>query len=343
MKNPFGLDIGSTTMKLVSLIKSHEKISLDAAVTAPVPPKGMISDSILDMEEMSQAIKSAVEKAQIKGRSVNVALPETNVYTKVIEMPILSDKELSSAIYWEAEQYIPVPLPSVRLVWTVLYRPKHYTPQEKMQVLMVGAPTSIIKKYQQILGSAGLEIAAMETEIVSIVRAVAYGQTTLPPSLIVNIGSISTSLAIVKDSIMVFVFSVPTGGKALSKAISVDFGVSEEEADKYKMAYGVLGEGPANKLGKATKPILSSIILEIKKALAFYSQRYPKEKAVKQILLTGGTAKLPGIESFFAQESGIETAIANPWRNILGNSAQKELLANAPDYATAIGLALRDD
>src|SRR3990167_8029640 len=138
-KKAFGLDVGATTMKLVWL-GGQKGFTLLSCLIAPTPPKGMFSSSPIDEEEMAQAIKKAMEEANIKAKSVNVALPENQVYTKVIEMPVLSDRELTSAIYWEAEQYIPVPLSNITLVWSVLKRPKSPSPTEKMEVLMVGAP-----------------------------------------------------------------------------------------------------------------------------------------------------------------------------------------------------------
>ena len=96
------------------------------------------------------------------------------------------------------------------------------------------------------------------------------------------------------------------------------------------------------KIGKATEPILNSILSEVKKSLAFYTQKYKEDTPIRQIILSGGTAKLPGIGIFFANNSGIETAIANPWKNLASQSIPKEILDNGPDYTIAVGLAMRD-
>src|SRR3989338_9462943 len=121
-KKIFGLDIGATTMKLVALSKDKTGYLLNNAIIAPSPPKGMLSQSPIDEEEMANAIKKAIEDAKIVTKSANIALAENQVYTKVIEMPNLSDRKLSSAIYCEAEQQIPVPLSNITLVWNVLER-----------------------------------------------------------------------------------------------------------------------------------------------------------------------------------------------------------------------------
>src|SRR3989338_1612823 len=160
-KDVFGLDIGATTMKLVWLKHGKGGYVLNAAMIAPTPPKGILSESPLDEEEMARAIKKIKDDAGVSIKRVNVALAENQVYTSVVEMPYLSDRELSSAIYWEAEQHIPVPLSSISLTWTVLKKPQDNVSREKMQVLIVGAPALLINKYQKVIGMAGLNIKFM--------------------------------------------------------------------------------------------------------------------------------------------------------------------------------------
>jgi len=340
-KKPFGLDIGATTIKLVFLEGQKGGYIYKTSLIAPSSAKGMLSESPLDEEEMAQTIRKAVNDAHIDSKYVNVALAENQVYTKVLEMPVLSDRELASAIYWEAEQYIPVPLANVTLTWNVLKRPDHPTSGDKMQVLMVGAPTMLVKKYQKILLMAGLTINSMETEILSTIRSLVLGEN-FPPTLIISIGAVSTSFAIVRNGIMIFTYSMSMGGSAINRAIATDFGLTPAQAEEYKKVYGVSGKSLGGKIGQATEPILNSILMEAKKSLAFYTQKYKDETPIRQILLSGGTAKLPGIEIFFANNSGIETAIANPWKVLSSQAVPKEVLDNASDYTIAVGLAMRD-
>ncbi len=340
-KKPFGLDIGATTIKLVFLEGQKGGYIYKSSLIVPSSPKGMLSESPLDEEEMAQTIQKAVNDANISSKYVNVALAENQVYTKVLEMPVLSDRELASAIYWEAEQYIPVPLTNITLTWNILKRPEHPVSADKMQVLMVGAPTMLIKKYQKILLMAGLIVNSMETEILSTIRSLVLGET-FPPTLIISIGAVSTSFAIVRNGVMVFTYSMSIGGAAINRAIATDFGLTSVQAEEYKKVYGVSGKSLGGKIGQATEPILNSILSEAKKSLAFYTQKYKDESPIRQILLSGGTAKLPGIEIFFANNSGIETAIANPWKVLSAQAIPKEVLDNASDYTIAVGLAMRD-
>lgn len=341
MKNKsFGLDIGGEATKVVWLSKEKNGFFLNAVLTSPTPPKGMLSESPLDQEEMAQVIRNLALEAKIATRNVSIALPENEVYTRVIEMPALSDKELVSAIYWEAEQYIPIPLTSVTLDYRVLSRPENSGSGEKMSVLLVGAPTQLIEKYQKVIALSGFNIASIETELLSIIRSVAIGET-FPTALIVHVGTITTSLCIVHKGILTFAYTIPTGGLAISRAIAADFGFSLKQAEEYKKVYGLSNASLGGKIGAVAKPVLQSILTEMKKALAFNDEKY-KEDPVKQIVLSGGTAKLPGLVTFFAQESGIETVIANPWKILTDQEVPKEIVDNASDYTIAVGLAMRE-
>lgn len=340
-KKAFGLDIGATSIKLVWLDGKKGAFILKAASISPAPQRGMMSEAALDNEEMAQALAKAAKDAGVDSRIVNVALSENQVYTKVLEMPVISDRELASAIYWEAEQYVPVPLQNITLVWNVLKRPNQPGQGDKMQILMVGAPTVLVGKYQKILQMAGFTVKSMETEILATIRSLVLDET-FPTSLIVNIGAISTSFAIVRNGVMVFTYSMSIGGAAINRAIATDFGLTAQQAEEYKRVYGISQKSLGGQIGKATEPILNSILSEIKKSIAFYSQKYKDDSPIRQIILSGGTAKLPGIEIFFANNSGIETAIANPWKVLASQQMPKEILDNASDYTIAVGLAMKD-
>jgi type IV pilus assembly protein PilM len=329
-KKPFGLDIGASSIKLVWLEKEKDGFILKSAHKVAAPLKGMMSESPLDQEEMAQAIQRSVIESKIASKLVNIAVSESQVYTKVLEMPPLSDRELQSAIYYEAEQYIPVPLANVSLTWSVLERPEKTEAGGKMKVLMVGAPNALINKYKKVLGMAGFEINAL------------VPNTSFPPTLVVNIGALSTSLAIVRNGVLVFTYSQTIGGSAISRAIATDFGFSQAQAEEYKKQYGVLDETLGGKISRVTQPILNAILEEIKKSLVFYAQRY-KDFPIAQILLCGGTSRLPGIDAYFAQGSGVETVIANPWKVLVPQEVPKEILDSAPDYTIAVGLAMRED
>lgn len=337
----FGLDIGLTTMKVCWLDIEKKNIRYLASLSAPSLAKGMTSESPFDHQEMAAAINKLVIDAKISTNNVSVALPENRVYTKVIEMPNLSEKELSSAIYWEAEQYIPAPLDTMILDWSVLKKPNSNDTASKMQVLLVSAPKQLISRYQSILELAGLTVAGIETEVLSVIRSVVANEH-FPTTLILNIGALSTSLSIVQNGVIIFTYLIPLGGVALTRAIAADFGFSLSQAEEYKKIYGLSDKNFGGKISNAIRPILTSISAEVKKAITFHSDRFKSESPITQLLLTGGSALLPGIDSYFVQSLGIETVTGNPWKLLNIQGVPADVQPRGPEFAVAIGLALKE-
>ncbi|HSA84280.1 MAG TPA: type IV pilus assembly protein PilM [Patescibacteria group bacterium] len=339
--NSFGLDIGTSSIKLAWLGRENNLFEYVSAFFAPSPPIGLQSESVLDHQEIAQFIKKYVTQAKITTNSVNISLPEGQVFTKVLDMPALSEKEIANAIYWEAEQYIPAQLDAMTLDWSILRRPFEATSSQKMQVLLVAAPLQLVKRYQTIIELAGLSVASIETEIISVVRSLISSKNA-PTSLVMHIGSLSTSLAIIQGGIMVFNYSIPLGGIAMTRAIATDFGLSPTQAEEYKKVYGLSDKNFGGKVGKAIQPILTEIVAEVRKAIAFYVSRYKSESPLSQILLTGGGAGLPGIDLFLVQTIGLETVIANPWKILNIQRVPDALQPYGAEYASAIGLALKE-
>ncbi len=339
--NIFGLDIGTSSIKVVWLDRDKEVIKYASALAVPTPQQGIQSESPFDQQELAQIINKLVIDAKITTNNVSIALSENHAFTKVIEMPMLSEKELSSAIYWEAEQYIPVPLDTVNLAWSILRPIKTSLAEERMQVLLVAAPKELIQRYQTVLDIAGLTVVSVETEILSVVRSLLPKENT-PTSLVANIGSLSTSLGIVQKGVLAFNYTVPLGGIALTRAIASDFGLQPVQAEEYKRVYGLSDKNFGGKIGKAIEPILQTLLNEVKKAMTYYAEKDKNESPITQILFTGASANLPGLGVYFAQNIGVETVIANPWRMLNIQAVPEQIETSGPEYSVAVGLALKE-
>jgi type IV pilus assembly protein PilM len=337
----FGLDIGISNIKAVWLNREKDLISYISAHSAVTPSPGIQSESPFDHQELAQTINKLIADAKITETRVSIALPENHIFTKVIDMPVLSDKELSSAIYWEAEEHIPASIDTMSLSWSVIKKPNQAKSDQKMQVLLVAAPNQLIKRYQSILELAGLSVVSIETETLSIIRGV-FKEDYPPTSIIMNFGTMTTTLAIVQAGVIVFTYTIPLGGVALTRAIASDFGLSLDQAEEYKKTYGLSDKNLSGKVGKSIEPIFTNIIMEVKKAIAFYNEKYKNESPISQLILAGATANLPGIDVFFVKNIGIETVIANPFKMLNINGVPNNLQISGPEYAVACGLALKE-
>jgi type IV pilus assembly protein PilM len=339
METIIGLDLGSHTIKLIELGKDGNQYTLMAAGSAPTPPKALSSAVAADQEAMAVAIKQLLKDTGAKSRSVNIALPESKVFTRVIEVPQLSSRELASAIKWEAEQYIPLPLEEVNVDFTVLRESKD-TGTNKMEVLLVAAPKTLLDTYLHILELSELTAIGAETEIIATSRALIRSVPTVKTVMIIAMGAQTTDIAILRTGTLVFTRSISAGGEALTRAVSQSLDFNLTQAEEYKKIYGLQKDKLEGKLITAFKPIMESIIGETKRAMAFYEEKY-KEEHVESILLSGGTSRLPGMVIYMAESMGVEVQQANPWIGIAKEARFNVLNTEGPNFSVAVGLALR--
>lgn len=158
--------------------------------------------------------------------------------------------------------------------------------------------------------------------------------------MIVSIGVKTTDLAILRDGVLTFTRSISAGGEALTRSIAQKFGFEFTQAEEYKKAYGVEADKVEGKILASVKPILDTIIGEIKRAVAFYQQKY-RDESIGTLLLNGGTARLPGMVVHLTEQVGIETQLANPWVGITKDVRFNVLDGEGPSFGIAVGLALR--
>lgn len=340
MNTIVGLDIGSHTIKLIELGKDAGGITLLAGGSVATPPKALTSTSPADYQAVAAAIRQLIKDTGARSQEVNIALPESQVFTRVIEMPQLSARELSSAIQWEAEQYIPLPLDQVNMDFTVLRESKE-TGTNMMEVLLVASPKALLERYLSILELADLTILSAETEIIAASRSLARAAANVKTVLVVSLGAQTTDLAILRGGVLAFTRSISSGGEALSRALVQGLDFNPTQAEEFKKTYGLEQDKLEGKIVSAVKPIMDTIIGEMKRAVVFYQEKHKQER-IETIILSGGTAKLPGMVVYIAQSMGLEAQLANPWVGIRRDERFRVLEGEGVTFAVAVGLALRE-
>lgn len=339
MIKQLGLDIGSHTIKLIEMGKDGSNYTLLSAGSIVTPPKALTSNLETDQDALAETIKQLMKQIGARTRDVNISLPESLVFTRVIEVPQLTTKELASAIRWEAEQYIPLPLDQVNIDFSILRNSKE-TGSNKMDVLLVASPKTLIDKYLTILDRAELNPIGAETEIISTCRAFIRSVQTVRTVMIISLGAQTTDLAILRAGMLSFTRSISAGGEALSRALIQGLDFNQLQAEEFKKTYGLEKDKLEGKIVEAVKPIMDTIISETKRAVAFYQEKF-KDEHVEVILISGGTAKLPGMVPYIAEAMGIEVQIGNPWLGVKKDSRFAILDTEGATFSVAVGLAMR--
>lgn len=335
----FGLDIGSHNLKIVQLAKSGKQYRLVAFGSGPSIRKGLASEADADLTALAEAIKKLHQEAKISTKNVTTALPQDQVFTRTVNLPPLSEKELQSAIKWEAEQYVPIPLEEATIAHQIVGQIKIDT-QQKTQVLIVAAPKRLVNKTLKVLKTAGLNCIGLETEIVAMAKSLVAPGGDI--ALVIDLGAKATDMAVVENGLVVFSRSISTAGEALTRAVASGLGLDPTQAEAYKKAYGADPQKLEGKVREAIGPILDVVVKEVEKTVEYY--RSETKKAVKRVILSGGTAGLPEVVSLMASKLSLEIQVGDPFAQVIMEEALKKRLSQvqAPFYAVAVGLSMKN-
>lgn len=334
-----GLDIGTKTIKIVELDAAGASFTLSAS--GIVGFSGNSVEKIIDDKEMSafaQVIKRLHAETGVSSHDVTLSIPEQGAFTRTVTFPLLTDAEITSAVKWELEQYIPIPAAEAISQHIILERNEKSSPPSVL-VLLVAAPRILVEKYTRVVQMAGLNPVAVETELIALTRALAPVDKT---SLLIDLGANSTDIAIARNGMLCFSRSIPLAGEAFTRAVSQGLSINPAQAEEYKKTYGFAQAQLEGKIKTALDPVLRLIVDEVKKAISFY-QSEQKNEPPTIIQISGGTSGMPQIITSLTELLGIEVSIANPFTKIkVDPETAKKLAPYAPLYSIAVGLAMRE-
>lgn len=329
------IDIGTYTIKIVQG-KQGKKPSLERIIETFNTAGVAVPADEVSFDKLQVLIDAVFTDNKLSRRDVRISLPETVVSTKVIEIPSLSDAELSSAIGWQAEKYIPIPPEELSLEYQVLFRPNK-NDNAPMRVLLIGTRKKVVERYVELFNAIGIEPALIETQLLSVMRSLDFTVQD-PTTLIVHLGSSSMDLALVAKSELQFVVSHINGGQLLSRTLEQTLALTIDQAEQYKRTYGLDPAQFQGKVRQALLPALSVLITEIRKTIQFYLAQHPQDP-VQRIVLSGGTALLPGLVQHITSELGVETLVAAPFAQASGTVPST---INHPSFTVVMGLLMRE-
>jgi type IV pilus assembly protein PilM len=329
------LDIGTYSIKAISG-KSGKNPQIERVAEVFNSTGLAVPTDDASEEKLVNLLESIITDNDLPRTDVRLALPETIISTKVIEVPPLSDAELASAIGWQAEQHIPIPPEELSLEYQVLYRPpkRDKTP---MRILLVGARKQVVERYVNMFHTMGIEPSLLETQIIAVIRSLVVTPED-PVTLVVHMGASSMNMALVKAGELQFVTTHLNGGQLLTKALEQTVGLDSVQAEKYKRTYGLDETQFQGKVKAALLPAVAILISEIKKAVQFYVHQFPQE-TVQRIVLSGGSAALPNLVQHVTAELGTEVLVAAPFTDASGTIPET---INAPAMSVCMGLLLRE-
>ena len=336
----FALDVSGSSFKILQLGKQGSATAIQAYSDTPMPKGLLVNDDITDAKAFGQLLRQALQKpryGRIDTRYAAVSLPESKSFVRVIQIPVMSDKEAENAVPFEAENFIPMPIDQVYLDWQ-----KISEKNGRMNILIMASPKDFVDKYLSILDGAGITAAALEVESQSCRRALLDFSST-ETSLIIDLDAFRSSMIMVEDGSLQFTSSIPVAGNTFTEAIAKALSIAPAKAEEIKQQVGISNTAEYPNIRTSVMPVLNNLSSEIKNILNFHTDH--SEKQVSKIILAGGSAKLKNLAEFlqpeFADYPGLQVTLGNPWINFTGLTANPMDIYESLSFVTAIGLAMR--
>jgi type IV pilus assembly protein PilM len=346
-----GIDMGSTSIKIVELKKIGKKITLATygfSENSDLPQQ----DWQKDIGSTAKVIRQICDESGVISRNSISALPTFSVFSSLINLTNVAKKDMAGAVHWEAKKVIPLPLEDMVLDWKVVASEagdKKKKGGNNVRVLLTGAPKTLVKKYVQIFKQAQINLLSLETETFSLIRSLLGNDKST--AMIVEFGASTTDVTIIDKGIPMLNRSIDVGGIALTGAIAKQLGIDYDRAEQFKYDLGVSGikkiEREQNKkaekadVPKVISDTLSPIVNEIKYAINLFQNKYKRN--TEKIILSGGSSLLSDLTPYLSSLLDVKVIIGDPWSRVDYPEELKPLLLEiGPRMSVAVGLALRE-
>jgi len=337
-----GLDISSTSVKLLELSRHGDRYRVETYAVKPLPPNAVVEKNINDQEAVAEVIKAMIKQSKTKLKYAAVAVAGSAVITKMIDLPAgLTDDAMETQISLEADQYIPFPLEEVAIDFEV----QGVSPRnpDQVEVLLAACRRENVEMRAGVVQLSDLIPEKVDIEAYSMERAFELISEQLEDQegqvvAIIDIGATMTTLSVLVDGKTVYTREQLFGGKQLTEEIQRRYGLSREEAGLAKKQGGLPDDYETEVLG----PFQEAVVQQVTRSLQFFFSA-SQYNDVDYIILAGGVASLEGLVGLIEEKLGTQTVVANPFARMSVSSRVNAVsLANdAPSLMIVTGLAMR--
>lgn len=337
-----GVDISSTSVKLLELSRTGDRLTVESYAVQPMPPNSVVEKNIAEVDSVARTLADVVARSKTKIKETAVAVAGSAVITKVIDMASnLSDDAMEAQISVEADQYIPYPLDEVAIDFEV--QGPSDRASDQVEVLLAACRRENVDTRVEVLEAAGLVPRIVDVEVYAMERAFALivdqlGLDDEYTVAIVDIGATMTTLSVLAAGQTIYTREQLFGGRQLTEEIQRRYGLSVQEAGLAKKEGGL----PEDYDQEVLEPFKEAVIQQVTRSLQFFfsSTQY---NDVDHVVLAGGVAALAGLASAVEEKLGTPTTVANPFKGmVISDKVNAAALANdAPALMIACGLAMR--
>jgi type IV pilus assembly protein PilM len=333
----FGLDIGHDMLRVIQFDTNSRVPRLIGYGDIKFDPSAISEGVITKPEVIAEAASKLFNSGLVGDISTNrvaVSLPASKAFTHALKLPKMKLKDVEEAVLTEAEQYIPTNIDALYIDYTTLHEDS-----DNQEILIVAFPRNIVDSYLILTRMLGLEAVLMDTTIGASARLFGLDKRSENPAVLIDFGTSSTDITIYNHGLVV-TGTVPYGGDDITKTIAATLKISAKEALTMKSNLGLTISDVQKQVTESISPTLELIIKEIKRTIRYYEQRYTDQPALKQVIIMGGGANMPGLADYLTSSLRLAVRTIALENHIDFDHLHPFYKADRMSYVTASGLAL---
>ena len=341
-KDVIGIDIGSSSVKMVHLKEVKGSFHLAGLGLATLPSEAIVDNAIMDSSSIVDVVKGLVESQRLKTKNVATSISGHSVIIRKIQLPIMTEEEMEASIQWEAEQYIPFEISEVNLDFQILGPDANDA--SLMNVILVAAKKDFVSDYVALFKECGLNPQVMDIDCFAVenVYEVNYGSNEDEIVALIDMGASSMNVNVLRGGMSVFTRDIQLGGSAYNEEIQKRLGLNNEDAEIVKLG-GEVADVTAESVAEVMEDATEILTQEVQRSIDFFSATSSDEK-VQKVFITGGVSKVPSVKVSLGSRLGVSVHVVDPWRHISFSEKDFDpeyLQAMGPVYTVAAGLAMR--
>ena len=341
-KDIIGVDIGSSSVKLVQLRESKGVYHLASIGIAPLPPDAIVDGAIMDSSSVVGVIDDLVKSLKLKSKNVATSISGHSVIIRKIKLPIMTEEEMEASIQWEAEQYIPFEISEVNLDFQIL-GPDSADPSQ-MNVILVAAKKDFVNDYIAVFSECGLTPIVLDIDCFAMENAFEANREVDDQGVValVNMGSSAMNVNVLKDGVSVFTRDITVGGNMINEEIQKRLGLSSEDAEAVKLGGSVDGV-EKTAVDEVLNDAMESLVQEVQRSLDFFSATSSDDK-IQTVFITGGVSRNPSVRKLLNERLDLPVQLLNAFGQVVideKNFDVEYIDAIGPLMSVAVGLAMR--
>ena len=342
-KSVAGLDIGSSSIKMVELDGKANSFNLVSLGFENLPADTIVDGQIMEINAVSDVIQNVCSSHQVSASQVVTGVSGHSVIIKNIVLPPMSAEELEESIDWHAEEHIPYDLADVSLDYQITG-----TTSDATHVLIAACKRERIDSVRQAIQLAGKQPVVIDVDTFALQNCyeVNYEPTESQVVTLLNIGASTMNVNIVKGTRSLFTRDITVGGSQFTDVLQRSLGISYQQAEAVKRGVTHAVDGFEE---KSIEPLINNVTeivaMEIQKTFDFYrATTEDNQTVVQKILISGGGSKMNGLAQDLSRRLELPVEVLDPFRNIKVDSRKFDagyLSEIMPEMAVAVGLAMR--